>query len=242
MLDAIAPRLEESFKTCQPCLLNPRDFNAVIQELAGSSALRGPAGPGGAPLRFGFDRFEMTAAEFAEWAAHVGRESGYQVAVFGLGRAAGDAKSKAAAAAATAAVDARRAVDSGLAGTAGTDAGESEPGAAGAGAAAVTADGVTAEVLRASAPAGVPGGQEPLHGVEFAQHAAIWVRCAGSAVAETGGDEGAQAPGGGGAAGGKAPLRRFWGPLQVAALLPGDLERMQGGVADSAMPDVLEQI
>ncbi|KAI8472083.1 MAG: hypothetical protein J3K34DRAFT_519984 [Monoraphidium minutum] len=220
--EALAARVMRGLRPRVVLATTPnRDYNPVISELAGTAALRGPAGPGGAPLRHAPNRFELGGAEFGAWAAAVAAGAGdYDVSVFGLGRAAGDAATKAAAAAA----------GGGPPPAAGGGGAGRADGAAPAPEGASPAARLVADALARGAPGGAPGGQLPLPGVGFAQHAAVWVRRRGGAR------EGAAAV----SAAAPAPLRRFWGPVVVAAVLPAAGEPPEGG-GGAATPDVVEQ-
>ena len=101
------------------------------------------------------------------------------------------------------------------------------------------------DALTRGAPSGAPGGQEPLAGVGYSQRAVVWVRSgSGSGT----GAEAARGVGRSGreelaatAAGLPAPLRQWWGPVTVAAMLPGDGARLEGAGAAAAVPDAMEQ-
>lgn len=225
-----------------------RSYNAILSELAGAAALRGPAGPGGAPLRHGPNRFEFTAPEFDAWARRVAAAGGYEVAVFGLGRARGDAATRAALAAGGGAAADAPAGDApaGAADGAGDAAAavEASSGGAGdaAGGAALAAAALAKEALVRGAPGGAPGGQEPLPGVGHAQLVALWVQRpdadAGAAFTAAPGEA---ATGAGVAAGLPAPLRQFWGPTRVVAVLPGGGELAGAGGPATAAPEAMEQ-
>jgi hypothetical protein len=231
-----------------------RDYNPVLRELGGEGALRGPASVDGHPLRGHFNRFELSRAEFADWAAQVGEAVGYEVAVFGFGRAAGDAATKAAASAAAAAAG-----DGGpLPPAVEEEAPDVEKTGWAAGAAAqgqlAVATASAAELVRRAlawgdavadaAAAGAGAGHEPLAGVGHAMHAAVWVRKGGAAAGAQQGGAAAAASGGAplGAAEGQAPLRCYWGPHVVEAQLPRDRAIVDGGGEAVAKPEAMGQI
>ena len=210
----------------------------MLRELGGDASLRGPHGPDGLPLRHAPHRFEFAAAEFAPWARRVaaaataaaGDVDGYDVHVFGLGRARGDEGTKAAAAAAAAA-----------AAGGGEEKGAADEEGVGAGGAAAE---LAARALAwgdAAADAAAPA----LPGIGHALHGALYVR---------------RAEGGGGGGGGEAAgiplgaaappalpqqqhtqtqqalLQAFWGPVTIVAETADQRAARDDGGAACAKP------
>jgi len=242
-----------AIQTPSPC--TRRDYNRVLRELGGESALRGPAGPDGRPLRGPFNRFELTGPEFAAWAAQVAEQAGYEVGVFGFGRAAGDGDTKAAAAAAGAGAGAASggAAEQGEFGAAhqAADVG----GAAGSGqSAAELAQQALgwADAASEGAAAGAGAGLGPLPAIGYAMHAAVWVR---KDCGRDGGETGAAMPG---PFVPPAVWQRYWGPHVIVAQQPWEVYatpaavgaggRSGGGAGVSAQeaagtqPEAMEQV
>ncbi|GBF89034.1 hypothetical protein Rsub_01533 [Raphidocelis subcapitata] len=236
-LEAVAGGVLRGLRPRALLLLTPnRDYNPVLRELAGDAALAGPAGPDGRQLRFPYDHFELSRPEFESWAAAAaGRGgAGYDLHAFGLGRARGDAATKAAAAAPPAAGS-----DAPAGAETGAETGEPILGASAA--AALARDALAwGDASAEGAADAAPGGEAPLAGLGHAVHAALWLRRAEAEAAApeppqgaAGAGQGAASAAVGGAA--AAALRPYCPPAVLEARLQQDRAEAAGAGAAVAV-------